>query len=135
MGFGSQPYGSSPYGAPPAEQPGEHPVPLITSRLIDARGRYVIDDEGAFAAMDDVAQRVLLLIAFRAGPKPKIIDDRAISARQAQIRAALQILTKGPSPVIEIKEIIVERSAPGKLKESVKYRRLVTNTIETAEAR
>lgn len=138
MPYGSGPFSPTPPGVTIDPDDGATPVQLVSSEKLDASAGgavYVIDSDGAHEAMDDVDQRVLLLIAFRAGPRPAVLDDRSLAARRNRIRAALAPLTSRPQPTIEIVSIVVERSAPGRTRELVEYRNLLTNTQTTAEAR
>lgn len=106
---------------------------LTSSRKIDfVQRRYVTDDDGGFEAMDDVAQRVLLLVCFSVTPQ-KFISTQALAAAAQDIRDALKPLTTGPEPEIEIAEVVAERTSAGSTRHAVSFRVLRTGTQQTVE--
>ncbi len=94
-GFGLAPYGlfaiGFDYDTPLAEARGQ----LTSSRLITATGdvAQTDDDTGAFKAMPDTAQRVLLLLAELRAPR-KIVGSFAYSL-EAEVRRVLRPVTTG----------------------------------------
>ncbi len=135
MAFGSGPFGIVVFGGaatPPASQA---LASLSSSRRIDGvTRRYVLDDEGGFAAMGDTAQRVYCAVTQAAGEEPAFIDQRAGATIEASVRAALEPLTRGPEPMIRIVSIAVARTAPGALSRSVTFVDLTNGTEETVSA-
>ncbi len=136
MGFGAGPFGGVPLGQTAAALPAEDPTTLTSSRAIDATTqRYVLDDEGGFEAMDDVGQRVLLLLSFELGPTPKLIDSRFDgSVRNAVVRA-LRPVTEGADPQAKLVGVTVVRPRGGATRVVVEYLNLTTNSKRTVAAR
>lgn len=136
-GFGRR-FGSGPYGGPlpvPAE---ENPRPLVSSRSLLGGQRgdvYELDGEGGSVGMDDIQQIVRLKIAFESGPRPKDTTQRELAARAGRIRRALEPLTRRPNPLIVLEEVVVERTAAGRVSERVSFRRTDTNTRREVEGR
>jgi hypothetical protein len=136
-GFGRR-FGSGPYGGPLPVPASENPRPLVSSRSLIAGARgdvYELDGEGGDVGMDDVAQRVRLLLAFEAGPRAPNTTPRELAARAGRLRAALAPLSSGPAPAIVIEDVKVERTSAGHVRESVTFRRTDTNTRQTVEGR
>lgn len=119
-------YGPGPYGQAP-------PTALSSSRKIDGTIRqYVLslDGNGGFEPMDDIAQRVQLLLAFGV-PAQKIITPQGHLDTAAAIRKALAPLTTGTPPAIRIDALDVGSDAPGATFQRVQYTNLLTGTQQT----
>ncbi|MBU0572033.1 MAG: hypothetical protein KKG95_08180 [Candidatus Omnitrophica bacterium] len=102
MPFGVGPYGVGPYGLPLAILPGELTAPIHSSRYIDKDGRYIIDAEtGEFAPMDDVHQRIYLLLAYNF-EMPKLVGKDFDNDLKSRVRTALILLTQPPEPAIRL---------------------------------
>jgi hypothetical protein len=111
MAFGLGPYGLKPFGIPPTAVT-TYTIPEInSSREIDNKGRYVInEDTGEFEAMDDTHQRMVLLLAHNF-VMPKIVGPDFQSTVNADVRKALRALTRPPEPVIRIKKVTADWDA------------------------
>ncbi len=131
IGFGSTPFGGAPFGAPALDVSAPPVNRLTSSRGIDGMSRkYVINDEGGFVAMDDVAQRVMLLLAFGV-TQPATITPESKAALATQIRAALAVLTVGREPTIKILTLDVVDDGRDGLNPRLSYRNLLTGTLQT----
>lgn len=136
MGLGQGPFGVSPLGTPAAALPAEDPTTLSSSRAIDVTTqRYVLDDAGGFDAMDDVGQRIYLLLAFGLGPTPKLIDERFSGTMRAMVLRALEPVTVGADAQASIDDVVVVRPRGGTTRVLVAYTNLVTNSKRTVAAR
>lgn len=118
-------------GNPPATVTDGIRSDLSSSRKVNIRGRYEVNDEGGFAPMDDTAQRVLLLTAFALPPDPPFIDQRFAQTVQQNWRKALEELTRGPRPAIRITRLAVERDRAGATSRILEYTNLRTGTTQT----
>jgi hypothetical protein len=131
MGYGTGPFGGAPLGVPLPPQPEEVVSDLSSSRKIDGvTGRYVPNEQGGFEAMDDTAQRVLLLVSF-ADTDSKIISPQGMSEQEAKIRKALEPLTAGRNPDIDQLVVTVKRTASQTTEKSISYRNRLTMTRQT----
>jgi hypothetical protein len=132
-GFGSGPFGFLGFGNTLAAPSEATRSSVSSSRLIDGKRKtYVVNDEQGFEAMDDVAQAVLLRIAFAAA-EPKFISPEALRKMSTAIRTALNSLTIGPDPAIRIKSIEVTDSGKSSTYKRVVYDNLRTGTLQTVE--
>lgn len=132
MGFGTGPFGAGPFGRPLLATTDEVRSSLSSSRLIDGVSKsYVVNDEGGFAAMDDVAQRVLLLLAFGMGEEPKLIDATYPETMRARIAAVLAPLVR--ERAIEITAIDIGDDGRSTTHKRVAFRNLLTDTLQTVE--
>lgn len=106
---------------------------IHSSREIDfATGRYTFAEDGSCNGMNDVAQRVMMLVARAEYFSPAaFIDDRSISAQEQEIRAALRPLWFGPSPLIADLRITVETPGNGTIKRRVEFTNLATTLKES----
>lgn len=134
MSFGVGPFATNGLGSALPTYPSEPRTTLSSSRKIDPEtGAYVLNDDGGFEAMDDVAQRVYLAICFGV-EGPPIIDARFQATMQAAIRKALEPLTKGRKPAIKIIAVNVTDDGRETTLKEVVYRNLLTNTNTTVQA-
>lgn len=130
-GFGADPFGGGPFGAPYPPPANEASGALASSRLIDGDSRrYVVTDEGGFDSMDDVAQRVMLLLAYGV-TMPRFITPETRASVAAQIRAALSTLTSGREPTISILSLSVDDDGRDGMTPRLSYRNLLTGTKQT----
>jgi len=132
-GFGTGPYGLGPFGK--AVLPPEEPKPKILHSSREINGvtrRYVLDSDGNFEGMDDIAQRVLLLVSY-ADTEFKFITDRDNETSRQRIEAALSVLTSGKTPAIRIEAIEFTNPSYGLLQKRITYTNLRTNTQQTVE--
>src|SRR3990172_5916963 len=100
-GFGVGPYGLMPFGTVTEAYEEQLPTNISSSRRIDfTTGRYELDDaSGGFDHMDDVYQRIGLLLAY-AATKPGLIGESFEAKREQHIRNALHPLTNSKPPLI-----------------------------------
>lgn len=104
---------------------------LSSSRKIDfAKGDYVLNADGSFAAMDDLVQRVVLLCAF-AIKKRKFVTPRTLNAYKDDIRKALTVLTGGSEPLVKLIEVTADGNGQGRVSGRVTFLILATNTKKT----
>jgi len=124
-GFGLSPYGSGPYGLTysPAVVPQRGTVP--ESQYIDADGNLEIkaDGTGSYKASNSSVQRVIVLLAMRAA-RPKKIEANFARDQEQRIRTALEPLTSGSAPAIEIVEIVAAELGRGGSSLVVRFRDL-----------
>ncbi len=131
MSYGTGPYGAAQFGGViPTTNP-EGTASLSSSRGYDGiTRRYIIAADGGFEPMDDIAQRVLLLIAFGV-PAQKIITPQENAGTAAAIRRVLEPLTKGSRPTIRITELVVADKGGGRLFRTLSYTNTLTGTQTT----
>lgn len=120
----------------PYAEHGSLPVPTTTrlhsSRSIDfATRKYKLDSDGNHEGMDDIAQRVILTVAFEAPRPPKMISDGDFSARKQRIRAALVAMEK--EGAIRVQRVRVERTAAGAGREYVDFVNLRTQQSKSVK--
>jgi hypothetical protein len=134
MSFGVGPYG---FGAIGAETETSEEAPrktLVSARKIDPQTmRYVQNDHGGFEAMSSTAQRALLLVTFEVEESP-IIDARYAAIMEARIRKALEPLTRGPEPAIQLVSVSVTDDARHGAKKVIVFKDLKNQTTQTVEA-
>jgi hypothetical protein len=135
MALGSGPFGAPPFGGSADTAGSDTLAELSSSRKIDARGRYVLDADGGFESMDDVAQRVLLAVCFAARDLPKIVSPQAFALGEARIKNALKPLTGGEDPAVKLERVAFTNPTPGVVKVAVGYKNLLTGTSSTVEKR
>ena len=133
MPFGSGPYGVIGMGVPAPDVASPNVSELSSSRELNAEGRYELNDEGGFKAMDDVTQRVLILVSRATNPRPPIISGPELERMKERIRSGLSPLLSVADPDIKLRSIDV-RSDRGRVFIDVNYRDLRTNTVQTAKA-
>lgn len=128
MAFGTGPWGTDGYGIPLPPPPGPNESSLTTSRAIDAAtGRYLCDAAGNFLPMDDVSQRVLLLVSFASVASP-FITATALSDQKAAITKALEPLTKGTTPAIQILDLTLTDDGKDGVTRTLTFKNLLTGT-------
>lgn len=129
MTFGVGPYGIGTLGVPSLTPVPEVLADLSSSRKIDGKTKkYVIDGNGGFSHMDDIHQRILLLIAFNV-TEPEFLDNSFPHTMEQQIRNALKPLTDGTEPEIGITliQITTDRDSSDRY---VRFKKFATNTDE-----
>ena len=125
MGYGTGPYGLAPYGSFSLTYTEEPTVTRVTSRRINNLGLYEQDEDGNFLAMDDIAQRVLLKLAYGLN-LPKVFGADFDTLVGQAVRAALADMTAGRQPEIRILSIETENEGgTGYLR--LRYFNLTTN--------
>ena len=135
LGFGQKPWGYGGYGSPLAP-----PVPAVESALSSSRkvdfvtGRYVANDEGGFEAMDDTAQRVVLLVAF-AVKRSTFLTAQSLAGQEAAIRNALLVVTRGPAPEIRVLSVSAVATDVQTSAVSIRYVNNLTGTEQTVSPR
>ena len=109
------------------------PTTLTSSRRIDfVTQRYVTNSAGGFDGMDDIGQRVVLLVSGAVRVPPKI-TPRAISSIQEAVRAALDnIVNVERAITLDQVDVVSERA--GQLAARVTFTNLKTRTKQTALA-
>jgi hypothetical protein len=131
MGYGSGPFGGAPLGTTSLPPEDETFAALSSSRKIDfVTKRYVTNEDGGFDPMDDVAQRVMLIISF-AVKEQKVITAQDNADTAARIRAALGVLTKGPTPTIKVIDLAVTDNGKASTLKSLTYKNMLTGTQQT----
>ena len=132
MGVG--PFGvvTAGYAVPEAAN-AKPPTTLTSSRRIDfVTQRYVTNSAGGFEGMDDIGQRVVLLVSGAVRVPPKI-TPRAISSIQEAVRAALDnIVNVERAITLDQVDVVSERA--GQLAARVTFTNLKTRTKQTALA-
>lgn len=132
MGVG--PFGvvTAGYAVPEAAN-AKPPTTLTSSRRIDfVTQRYVHNGAGGFEGMDDIGQRVVLLVSGAVRVPPKI-TPRAISSIQEAVRAALDnIVNVERAITLDQVDVVSERA--GQLAARVTFTNLKTSTKQTALA-
>lgn len=132
MGVG--PFGvvTAGYAVPEAAN-AKPPTTLTSSRRIDfVTQRYVHNSAGGFEGMDDIGQRVVLLVSGAVRVPPKI-TPRAISSIQEAVRAALDnIVNVERAITLDQVDVVSERA--GQLAARVTFTNLKTSTKQTALA-
>lgn len=133
-GFGLGGFGLTPFGIPLDPFADEPTIVLRSSRDVDMRrGGYVVDSDGNFSGMDDVAQRVLLAVRTAKIPSLQTLgfDEEA----RAEVRRVLDAasLTTGATPEITLfredpGDTIEIRKDPGGARIAVFYRNNVTGS-------
>lgn len=132
MSYGTGPLGFTPLGLPAGGPLTLTRAPLTSSRKIDGvTKRYVTTAAGGFEGMDDVAQRVLLLLSF-ADTEIGVITPQTMRAQEQKFRDALAPLTNQRAPTIKILEVSVRNPNMGRLVKTIRYKNLLTNTEQTA---
>ena len=102
---------------------------LTSSRKIDFLTRkYVLTSVGGFEAMDDIGQRVVLLVSFAQGTRPPSIDERSLKETEYAIREALKPMIRGPEPEIRLLSVSTARVAAGVIQTTLVYKNLLTGT-------
>jgi len=133
LGYGKKPWGYGSFGSPLTLPTPASTSSLSSSRKFDGKtGRYVVNDEGGFEAVDNTAQRVILLVAFSAKSGP-FLTDRDLAAQVAEVRSALSVMTIGPEPAITLLGVSCEASGPTSSRLTVRYRNNLTGTEQTVE--
>lgn len=109
------------------------PTTLTSSRRIDfVTQRYVTNSAGGFEGMDDIGQRVVLLVSGAVRVPPKI-TPRAISSIREAVRAALDnIVNVERAITLDQVDVVSERA--GQLAARVTFTNLKTSTKQTALA-
>lgn len=132
-GFGVGPYGLMPFGTVTEPYDEQLPTNISSSRRIDfTTGRYELDDaSGGFDHMDDVYQRIGLLLAY-ATPKPGLIGESFEAERELQIREALRPLTHSRPQLIRITSIVTTTSG-GSSQTAVRFKKFGTETEQVLE--
>ncbi|MBM61360.1 MAG: hypothetical protein CL484_00245 [Acidobacteria bacterium] len=128
-GFGLAPFGISTFGLPAAALPGESVSPLGSSRLIDKFGRYVLNSEGGFATMDDLHQRIVLLLAYNF-TMPALVGEDFSTTIGKRVRVALAPLIQGREPRMVLKRVEADWAA-GSSRVLVTFYDPRANTTET----
>lgn len=129
MSFGTGPFGYFDAGGAYAVPEGEERGALSSSRKINTRGQYEVATDTGLTGMDDVAQTVLLTVAY-ASKRPKFITPETLEAERSNISTALQTLQKTQRGVIELKSVVVTGEA-GTMKRAITYRNLRTGETRT----
>lgn len=130
MAYTKGPYGSV-GGAIVAPPTMSARASLSSSRGIDARTmRYQVADDGGFEPMDDVANRVLCILAFVVKMDGRIVP-REQAALKARIRTELRGLTEGQEPVIKLIDVTVTDDGKQTSFVGVTYKNLLTDTLNT----
>lgn len=130
MGYGVA-YGTAPFGfVDPAEATGA-PVPLHSARRITAAGQYVVKPSGEIDGMDGVQQRVILICSYAIGTPPTFVEPRTLRLLEGRIRAALETQM---GTDVSVESVSARDGGGGRIKYTVVYSNLLTNTKQTAEA-
>jgi hypothetical protein len=130
-GFGLGPYGYFPAGSALEAPAEEARSSLSSSRKVNGvTKRYVINDDGGFEAMNDIAQTVLLRICYADTESP-YITPRAANETKAKVRAALKDMET--SKLIRIEAIEVEEYNSTTTLKRIRFFDLTTQKYQTVE--
>lgn len=135
MSFGTGPFGGFHAGGYGPAATEEVRSSVSSSRAISFQtGRYLVNDEGGFEAVDDIAQTVALTVAY-AYRAPDTITVQNMAKSTERIRSALRPMTIGIAPLISEVAVRFDRSSPGVMRPLISYRNMRTKTKQTVEAR
>lgn len=137
MPIGSGPFGVITLGIEPAATADLVPTKLSSSRKLDfATGRYIADADGGVEGMDDVGQRVSLVVAYAAQTQqlPTNLDARFDGQLRSRIRADLAEAGLIPND-IELITVEASRKRAGQAQLLVVFMNKRTNTRQTVAAR
>lgn len=127
MSYGTGAYGSFGAGLPiPGASTDNRPT-IVSSRRIDPKKKdYVFEDDGTgnYDGMDDIYQRVILLVAFEL-KHPKLIGVDYEADMTQRIRKALLPLVREKS--IKIKSIEITKGTSGNYYHHVRFIVLAVN--------
>lgn len=132
MGVG--PFGvvTAGYAVPEAAN-AKPPTTLTSSRRIDfVTQRYVTNSAGGFDGMDDIGQRVVLLVSGAVRVPPKITPRAISSIREAVIAALSDMINVERSITLDQIDVVSERA--GQLAARIAFTNLKTRTKQTALA-
>lgn len=130
-GLGLGPYGLSVFG-----QASDDPVSLAPAKIGGARKidfktkRYVVADDGGFEAMDETAQRVVLLTALAIGKEGPFITPQDEADMERRVRAALAVMTDARDPDIDLESVDISHDTDGNSFRGVRYKNLRTGTYQ-----
>ncbi len=130
-GFGLKSFGLSPYGTPTVDDESSSLPDLSSSKNYNGKTRdYQIAADGGFSYMDDVYQRVILLVAFGTQHIPPLRSADFGSKIDSSIRNALKPLTTGKPPAIRLKRVTVSDDGKTTAFVQVEFFRVATATYE-----
>jgi hypothetical protein len=134
VGLGFSPFGLSVFGYPSDDPAESVPAKIGSARKVNTKTRrYVVADDGGFEAMDETAQRVVLLLAF--GVKlPDFVTPQGEADMEQAIRAALAPMLDTRDPDIELDEASVGHTAPATEGIVVRFKNLRTGTYQYVKA-
>ena len=150
-GAGIQPAGTSPagYGTPTLATVSEGSAMideyghLVGSRKIDSvTKQYVFNSDGFIQGENDVRHLVKLCIMTVRGssvwpgglrPLSGVIGQNYKSKIEGALREALYGLTNGPTPLISVEAVQIDRIKPDVVKINLLYKDLLTNLINSIE--
>lgn len=96
-GFGIGPFGLTPFGIPPEQFNATPPTVLVSSRAVNlVEGGYEFDANGNFEGMDDVGQRIVLLVKTAVLPELQTVGFE--EAARAEILRVLDPVIGGTNP-------------------------------------
>jgi hypothetical protein len=128
-GFGTGPYGLASLGLPADEPETLAPAKIGNARKIDGKTRrYVVAADGGFEAMDETAQRVLLLVSLAVGKEPPFLTPQGNAEMEQRIRTALAPLLDTRDPDIDLEEVDCSTGPDNVARRYVRYRNLRTGT-------
>jgi hypothetical protein len=130
-GFGLGPYGYFPAGDGYEVPEEETRSSLSSSNKVDGVSkRYVLNDEGGYEPMNDIAQTVLLRISYADTESP-LITPRAANETKAAVRNALQDLET--KKLIRIESIEVDEYNSTTTVKRIRFYDLTTQKYQTVE--
>lgn len=137
-GFGTGPYGLAPLGFPTDDPISLVPAKIGSARSLDVKTRrYIVADDGGFEAMDETAQRVVLVVAFALANLPAFITPQGEAEIEQRIRdglaAAQMIDTRDPD--IDLEAVDVSNDGRGTQFTGVRYKNLRTGTYQYVSPR
>lgn len=134
LGVGA--YGLSVFGQPADDPTSLEPAKIGSARKIDfVTRRYVVADDGGFEAMDETAQRVVLLVSFAIGKEPAFITPAGEADMERRVREALAVMTDIRDPDIDIDTIEISHDTQGNSFRGVRYKNLRTGTYQYVSPR
>lgn len=132
VGLGFGPFGLSVFGFPTDDPAESTPAKIGSARKLTRR--YVVADDGGFEAMDETAQRVVLLLAF--GVKlPDFVTPQGEADLETAVRESLAPLLDSRDPDIELDEASVGHTVPATEGIVVRYKNLRTGTYQYVKPR
>lgn len=133
-GGGTMTFGTGPFGLADNDALAQANGQLTSSRYLQADGtpKQTADGTGAFEGMNDALQRALILLAYGV-ELPDIIGADFEARMRADCAKALELLTDGPSPVLELVDVIAVDNGTSLTATQVKVRPLPDGSVRTLQ--
>lgn len=130
-GAGFVPFGVGPFGSDSIAWSAQVRAQIPSSRYIDGAGRFKFVDDftGGFDGMNDSLQSAYILIS-KAVPKKDKITASSVEELRADIVRALEPLTGGTEPRLELRQVVIDDSGVNRLDTYVEVRDLLDGGIK-----